>query len=116
MDMPELQNQIDNARKLFGVTETTSIQLTKWSEVSDLTSNVDVDVVIEEGKQRIFSIVTYRFLDRLFLNESDRQKVLGDDAHFFTSGGPLVVAKEISGEIIVRGILKYVKMERAQER
>ncbi len=115
MNMSELQNQIDTALNQLGTTEITRIQLSAGSDVTDLASNVHVDVTIGDKHRRTFSIVANHFFDLLFSESSKWKQVLGADADFFTSGGPLIVAKEISGEIIVRGILKFVRMEQARE-
>lgn len=115
MNRSELQNQIDNALHRLGTTEITRIQLSAGSDVTDLASNVAVDATIQDEHRRTFSIVTYHIFDRVFSESSKRKQVLGADADFFLSGGPLIVAKEISGEIIVRGILKFIRMEQARE-
>jgi hypothetical protein len=115
MNMSELQSQIDSTLNQLGTTEITRIQLSAGSDVIDLASRVDVDVTIGHEHRRTFSIVANHFFDRLFSESSKWKQFLGADAHFFTSGGPLSVAKEISGEIIVRGILKFVRMEQARE-
>lgn len=117
MNMSELQTEIDNALNQVGTTEITRIQLSAGSDVTDLACNVHVDVTIGQDHQRTFSIVARHFFDLVFSESSiaKRKQVLGADAHFYTSGCPLIVAKEISGEIVVRGVLKFVRMEQARE-
>jgi hypothetical protein len=111
MDVLELQQQIDDALSHLQTTETIGIRLSKGSDATDLTSIVDVDVAVGNGRRRTFSIVSQHFLDRLF---REPEQVMGIDTSFYASGGPLIVVKSISGNIIVRGIRKYLTIERSR--
>jgi len=43
-----------------------------------------------------------------FLSDETAVRVLGD---FYTTGGPLIVVKQMSAEVIARGVVKYLGME-----
>jgi hypothetical protein len=110
MSNPEaLQRRIDESLQRLGTEIIQQIRLAPGSDVTDLTMNVDVDVVVNSQPRREFSIVSYRSLNEIFDERVD-DEVFGE-TNTYTTGGPLIIAKVITGETIVEGILQYLQLE-----
>ncbi len=108
MDISNLQRIIDNEIKKRAKGEIITIQISKVVEETDSNNCLDVDVTSSDGKKRMFTIITRNFINQLF-NQTIN---IGDsDTSFYVVGGPLIIAKEISGELVVQGILKYISIE-----
>jgi|GEM_PF-5411893 hypothetical protein len=113
MSNPEdLQRQIDKRLQRLGTETIQQVRLAPWSDVTDLASAVDVDVVVNGQPRREFEIISYHFLYKLFDELADDEVFGGTD--MFATGGPLIIAKSITGETIVEGILKYLELEAAR--
>jgi hypothetical protein len=113
----ELQRQIDESVHLLAPEMLQQVKLAPWSDVTDLTKNVDVDVVVNNRPQREFTIISYRFPYELFEFPDDLfndPELAFSDKNLWTAGGPLVIVKSITGESIVEGILKYLRLEAAR--
>jgi hypothetical protein len=119
-DSDRLQREIDEHLARSPETADLSIVLDQGSDVMDLSANVDVRVSHGDVKERYFMIVTACWL----------HKLLGDSEHpsqdeldgkpderrgLYTTGGPLVVAREIDADVIVRGVRLFLAQEGSME-
>jgi len=106
-----LQQQIDRSLGERAPARVTHIELDRGSEVTDLTRCADVRVFLA-GDQgfRLFSIATVAFLTHVLSGARDYHP-RSDVRDLYTRGGPLIVVREISGDVIVRGVLYYLDME-----
>lgn len=109
MEERKLNEQIANA---LAARPTVSLRivLDNGSDVTDLKSCADVRVTLGE-QERDFTFLSQRFIAQLFkgpfsTSESD------ESSYIYSADNPLIIDKEINGEIIVRGILRYLRQER----
>jgi len=106
-----LEGDIAVAVKHYAGREIEGIRFAAGAEEADLSSNVDL-LVRSQGKgEREFSVVSLSALSRFITGQSPAAHALVDD--FYTVGGPLIVVREMSPDVIARGVLKYLRMERA---
>ena len=105
-----LQNEINDQLKGHCDVGVSRILLDHGSDVSDLTRAVDVRVfLVGESHYTLFSILTCAFLDSVF--SSDREEhPRADVRDMYTRGGPLIIVRSISGEVIVRAVLYYIEL------
>lgn len=118
-----LQQEIDRVLLQRPRVAGLSITLDQGSDVLDLSENVDVLVLDGAGEQRLFSIVTANSLHRQL---GDSQHDPGPPpeawgwprewAEMYTTGGPLLVVRRISAELVVGGVLRYLFQESGHER
>ena len=114
----KLQQEIDRALlqkpRLAGL----SVTLDQGSDVIDLSDNVDVLVLNSAGEQRLFSIVTARWLHGQL---GDSQHDPGPPpqawgwprewAEMHTTGGPLLVVRTVSAELVIGAVLRFLYQE-----
>lgn len=112
MKTNELQKQINESVIRYPDFTGCTVQLEKWSEESDLSSNADVYVIFKNKKRRDFSIVSSEWMGRLASMEAWGMKG-SDNQDIFTTGCPLIMVKRITGDSIIRGISQYLLMEEA---
>ncbi len=106
----ELQKAIDVELSRYD-TNIESIKLGMGSDVTDLTQVVDVDVFIEQRKIREFNIRSKFFVDCVFRGDWRRGHPRPEMADLLTTGGPLIIVEEISGNSVVRAVLRYLELE-----
>ncbi|CAG0936762.1 hypothetical protein TFLX_05651 [Thermoflexales bacterium] len=115
----ELQRQIDESVRLLAPETLQRVKLAPWSDVTDLTMNVDVQVVVNNQPSRELEILSCRSVNTYFTHSNDPLLGLEEDeaaihANILTAGGPLIIVREITGEWIVKGILRYLQLESAR--
>lgn len=110
--MTRLQNDIDAALHARDQTVLERVTLDYGSEDTDLTLVADVRFWVAGGSERLFAVVSRDFVTWLFAPERDHANPPHEDAgQIYTTGGPLAIVREISGDIIVRAILRYLLLE-----
>ncbi|MFQ5811360.1 MAG: hypothetical protein ACE5JM_17210 [Armatimonadota bacterium] len=109
-----LQREIDNSlaeRRGCGVER---IRLDHGSEVTDLTRGADVRVYLSDRAGfRLFSFLTIFFLDHVLSSDLEGHP-RPDVRDLYAAGGPLIVTREVSGDVIVRGVLRYLELEKGR--
>ena len=109
----QLQRAIDAAARSHGNQEVDRIELDNGSDVTDLTYNADVQVRMSgSGDWRLFTIVTVHFISRVLVEElwvKDHPRP--EMADHYTTGGPLILAQKIDGDVIVRSVMRYLELE-----
>ena len=114
----QLQHQIDQRLSHPAPGEDLRIALDQGSDVTDLTANVDVRVSTHGGPSRYFTIVTARCLHEM-LGDDQLEPAVPDAAWdrpsewrgLFSTGSPLVVVREITADVIVRAVQRYLVQE-----
>ena len=103
-----LEKDIAAAVKRYGTGDIESIRLAQGAEEADVSCNVDLSVRSQGQGERVFTVLSLSGVNRL----------LGEEAaeDFYTAGGPLIIVGQMSADVIARGILKYLRMERVLER
>jgi len=87
------------------------VVLDHGSEVTDLTRCADVRVFSQRYPEfRIFSFCEISFLNDV-LSSGQHDHPRPDARGLYSCGGPLIVAREITGSAIIRGILYYLDQE-----
>lgn len=108
----QLDEAIDAALRMHKPPSIHTVRLGPGSEVMDLTMNATVRVQYCDDRERTFTIVSQERVERLFANADnwveDWQRDFKD---IFTSGGPLAIVREITGDTIVRAVIRYTSME-----
>jgi len=107
--LAKLESDVAAAINQYGEGEIDRVRMAPGEEEADLSSNVDLLVQVRGRPERVFTIVTLSAMTR-FLSDETAVRVLGD---FYTTGGPLIVVKQMSAEVIARGVVKYLGMEGA---
>jgi hypothetical protein len=106
--LAELESELAAALSQYGGGEVDSIRLAPGAEEVDLSSNIDVLVRSRGAAEREFTVVTLAAMTR-FLTDETFARELGD---LYTAGGPLIVVRKMSADVIARGVVKYLRMER----
>lgn len=109
--LAKLEREVIAALAQYGNGEVNSVRLAQGAEEADVSSNVDFLVRSRGRTERVFTVVSLAAMTR-FLGDEATVRTLGD---FYTSGGPLIIVRKMSSDVIVRGIVKYLEMERAWE-
>ena len=109
-----LQSAIDDCGARYELPGIKRIELDKGSDVTDVTSCVDVRVhFTDERDWRLFSICSVEFINRIL----DEQRCRAGDprpdmADIYTAGGPFIVARSINADVIVRSVIRYLEIEK----
>jgi hypothetical protein len=104
------EKDIANAMLRYNKGEIDSISLATGGEEVDLSANADLLVRGHGRPERVF----YR--DFGIRGEPSHQgQSAGDDLldDFYASGGPLIIVRQMSADVIARGVLKYLRIEKA---
>lgn len=107
----DLQRAIDAALTRLRNELLHRIELDRGSEVVDLSLDADVRVFTSPAAEpRDFSVVSLAFLQNTVPKPDwmGRKQLDG----MFTTGTPLIVLHEITGEAVVAGVLRYLELER----
>ena len=106
----ELQAAISRSMELHDCTGVERIEMAPGSDVTNLAMVADVVVAFGDGRRRQFTFGTLGLFEFVFAGswEEDPRPDVSD---IYTVGGPLLVVKEITGDAIVRGILRYLELE-----
>jgi len=111
MNDQELQEDIDFELRQRE-TPIMRIELGPGSDVTDLSLAADVRVTMSNtALMRCFSIRTKRFVDMVFQGKWRVGHPCADYADVMTTGNPLVLVPEITGDTVVRGVLRYLQIE-----
>ena len=106
------ETDIANAVRRYTKGEIESISLAPGGEEVDLSSNVDLLVRGRGGPERVFTVISVSAVNRLIRGQSAGDDLLDD---FYAVGGPLIIVRQMSADVIARGVLKHLRMERALE-
>jgi hypothetical protein len=106
------EKDIANALRQYNKGEIDSISLAPGGEEVDLSANVDLLVRDHGGPERVFTVISVSAVNRLIRGQPAGDDLLDD---FYAAGGPLIIVRQMSADVIVRGVLKHIRMERALE-
>jgi len=108
----ELQRAIDMAFQEHHCRLLRRIELDRGSEVTNLTVNARVRVQMRDGRVRGFTILAKEFPEWVF---AARNEIANHPAPeyigVYATGGPLAFVREITGDSIVRAVLRYLELE-----
>lgn len=82
------------------------------SEECDLSANVDIWFHARDGDWRLFSVVSRDFVN--WVLEPERCRPRPGLAGIFTLGGATAIVRTITGDSIVRAILRYLELEKVR--
>lgn len=106
-----LQQEID---EVLAGTDDLRIVLDNGSDCLDLESNVDVRVFVPDSEgYRLFMIATAQWLHYLLV-EREKDEWMdwpADERGLFCTGGPLVITREITADVIVNAVRRYLYKE-----
>ena len=105
-----LQKEIDDSMVKYDCASVTHIRLGPGSDVMNLHRNADVRAFVNSLEYREFSFLAKEFVEWVFSTPSEDDP-RPDMADIYTTGGPLVIVAEITGDSIVRGVLRYLELE-----
>lgn len=112
MNTTQLQVEIDESMQRYDCGRVSRIQLGYGSEVSNLSANVSILVSFTDTAEcRSFDFVSKEFTDKFHSGFWDKGHPNPDVADIHTTGGPLLIVKKISGDSVVRGVLRYLELE-----
>ena len=77
----------------------------------NLTMNADVRVHTCDGRMRGFKILAKEFAEWVFAVECEGNPYAPEFNDVFTVGGPLALVREITGDSIVRAVVRYLELE-----
>ncbi len=77
----------------------------------NLTMNADVRVHTCDGRMREFTILAKEFAEWVFAAEREWKRYAPEFNDVFTVGGPLALVREITGDSIVRAVVRYLELE-----
>jgi hypothetical protein len=106
-----LQRAIDLAVQKYDCALWKSIELDRGSEVTDLALNARVRVHFSGGRMRGFTILAKEFVEWVFAPERVGNPYAPEFNDVYTTGGPLVIVHEITGDSIVRAVIHYLELE-----
>ncbi len=106
------EEDIANAVRRYNKGEIDSIGLAPGGEEVDLSSNADLLVRSHGGPERVFTVISVSAVNRLIRGQPAGDSPLDD---FYAVGGPLIIVRQMSADVIARGVLKHLRMERALE-
>ena len=104
------EKDIANAVLRYNKGEIDSISLATGGEEVDLSANADLLVRGHGRRERVFTVISVSAVNRLIRGQSAGDDLLDD---FYASGGPLIIVRQMSADVIARGVLKYLRMEKA---
>ena len=104
------EKDIANAMLRYNKGEIDSISLAPGGEEVDLSANADLLVRGHGRPERVFTVISVSAVNRLIRGQSAGDDLLDD---FYASGGPLIIVRQMSADVIARGVLKYLRMEKA---
>lgn len=108
----KLQQEIDVHMESCEYRRLSRIELDRGSEVTDLTSNADVCAYMRDGGEQPFTICSVNFINQVLVERLwDASHPRPDMADIYTTGGPLIVVREIDDDTIVRSVIRYLELE-----
>ena len=87
------------------------IEMGRGSEVMNLTMNAEVRVHTRDGRMRGFNILAKEFAEWVFAPEREGNPHAPQFDDIYTVGGPLALVCEITGDSIVRAVVRYLELE-----
>jgi hypothetical protein len=110
--LASFEKDIANAVLRYNKGEIDSISLTPGVEEVDLSANVDLLVRGHGRPKRVFTVISVSTVNRLIRGQSAGDDLLDD---FYAAGAPLIIVRQMSADVIARGVLKHLRMEKALE-
>ena len=111
-ELAAFEKDVANAVRQYNSGEIESISLAPGEEEADLSSNVDLLVRGHGRPERVFSVISVSAVNRLIRGQSAGDDFLED---FYAAGSPLIIVRQMSADVIARGVLKHLRLERALE-
>ncbi|MCG3137128.1 MAG: hypothetical protein HJJLKODD_00971 [Phycisphaerae bacterium] len=104
----KLQRQIESCIREHSCEGISRIELDRGSDVTDLTRCADIRVYYDTDiNWRLFSVCSVKFINDVLLEQ--------ETTDIYTRGGPFIVVREISGDVIVRSVVKYLELEEGRK-
>jgi hypothetical protein len=108
----ELQRAIEMAMQQYDCAFLQSIEMDRGSEVTNLASCASVRVHMRDGSMRGFTIVAKEFAEWVFTAQTEWPNHPAPEfIGVWTTGGPLALVREITGDSIVRAVIRYIELE-----
>ncbi|HUU81974.1 MAG TPA: hypothetical protein VM243_00595 [Phycisphaerae bacterium] len=111
MNEEELQNEINRSMCDRDCGAISRIELGPGSDVTDLSLAADVRVFTAGSEFRGFGVRAKEFIDMVFAGAWKDGHPRPDVADICTTGGPLLIVERITGDSVVRGVLRYLELE-----
>lgn len=111
----ELQESIDTALLKYDCERLKRIRLSSGSEVTNLALCADVRVEVSGEQVRTVSVLAKSFVEWVFAPGNVGNPWAPEFNDIYTRGGPLVIVREITGDSVVRAVIRYLDLEQGRE-